>query len=108
MMNDQALQKFWDSYVAVGKEVLAQGQRLGYGFSTIEVKFKDGEPSVLIRSHSESRKYDDTETAMKDVSQLLHTTKEAHFKGSRTFTAVYEDGELKRLLLDEYGTDILK
>jgi hypothetical protein len=107
-VNQDTQQKFWDSYIAVGKEVLAEGVRLGYGFSTIEVKFKDGSPAVLIRSHSESRKYDNTDTAMKDVEQLLNTTKEAKFKGSRTFTAVYEDGELRRLLLDEYGTDILQ
>ncbi len=102
------VQKFWDSYIQVGKEVLNEGQRLGYGFSTIEVKFKDGVPSVLIRSHSESRKYTETDEAMKDVVQLLNTTEGVKFKGSRTFTAVYEDGKIRRLLLDEYGTDILQ
>lgn len=101
-------EKFWQSYIQIGKEVLQQGTQLGFGFSTIEVKFHHGLPSILIRSHTESRKYAETDEAMKDVLQLLKTSEDLKYKGSRTFTAVYEEGKIRRLLLDEYGTDILQ
>lgn len=104
--SQQAIENFWTALQDVAKEVLAQGQTYGYGFSVIEIKFKDGLPSVAINSHTESRLYRSHDEAVGDIINLVQNTRQ---KGSASFTVVREeDGNIKRLLLDEYSMRILK
>ena len=104
--SQEVITNFWEALQNVAKEVLAQGAQYGFGYSMIEVKFKDGLPSVQINSHTESRLYKDQTEAMADVMQIIGDTKN---RGSQSFTLVREDnGHIKRLLLDEYSTKVLK
>ncbi len=103
---DEATANFWLALQSVAREVLAEGKRYGYGFSVIEIKFKDGLPTVTINSHTESRLYTDQSEAVKDIMNVVENTKQ---KGSTSLTIVREkDGEIRRVLLDEYSMHILK
>ena len=104
--NQQVIEDFWNALSLVAKEVLAQGAQYGYGFSMVEIKFKDSVPSVIISSHTESRLYKDHNEAVADILDIVNNTKQ---KGSSSLTIVREkDGEIKRLLLDEYSMRLLK
>lgn len=104
--SQEVIESFWTALQNVAKEVLAQGAQYGYGYSMIEVKFKDGLPSVTINSHTESRIYKDQQEALNTVMQIVSDTKQ---KGSQSFTIVREkDGNIHRILLDEYCMTILK
>lgn len=104
--SQEVIEAFWDSLQKIAMEVLAQGKQYGYGYSMVEVKFKDGVPSVTINSHTESRIYKDQEEALNDIIKIIQTTSN---KGSQSFSIVREkDGQIKRVLLDEYSMTILK
>jgi hypothetical protein len=101
----QIIEAFWTALQNVAKEVLSQGQQYGYGYSMVEIKFKDGQPSVVISSHTESRLYKDNNEALKTIADIIQNTKT---KGSQSFTIVREEnGDIHRILLDEYSMQIL-
>lgn len=104
--SQEVIEAFWDALQKIAMEVLAQGAQYGYGYSMVEIKFKDGLPSVTINSHTESRLYKDQEEALNDILKIVQDT---HSKGSQSLTLVREkDGQIKRVLLDEYSMNILK
>lgn len=104
----QNLDNFWREYIAIGKEVLKAGREIGYGMSLIEVKFQDGEPAVIIRSITQNEKYANSEDAEEAIMSLMSSSRSARFDGARTFTLVYRQGTLNRVLLDEYANRLLK
>lgn len=104
--SQQLIEDFWQALQNIAKEVLAQGAQYGYGYSMVEIKFKDGLPSVTINSHTESRLYKDNTEAINDIMQVIGGTNQ---KGSASFTVVRDkDGNIHRVLLDEYSMNILK
>lgn len=105
---DNATKNFWAQLQAVGEEVLAQGKKMGFGMSLVEIKFQDGTPSVLTRSISINTLYPDDETAQMAIAQELATSSVESYDGARTFTIVYNHGKIKRVLLDEYQNHLLK
>jgi hypothetical protein len=103
--SQEVITNFWTALQNVAQEVLAQGTQYGYGYTMVEIKFKDNVPSVMINSHTESRLYRNQDEAFADITKLIQ---EAQFKGSQSFTLVREkDGQIKRLLIDEYSMTIL-
>lgn len=102
----EVLDEFYRELMLVGKQVLAEGLRYGYGYSQLEIKFANGIPSVMILSHTESRKYKSDEDGRAAAHSAIDAVTE---KGSQTFTIVREDGgTIKRVLIDEYTTHMLQ
>lgn len=98
--NQESINRFWEALINAGREVLAEGLRLGYGYSIVEVKYAGGSPSVLIRSHTQNRKYKTTAAAHADIQAIIERTKEP---GSQTLTIIREaNGTISRVMLDEY------
>lgn len=99
---------FWDAYVAVGREVLEQGKKMGFGQSIIDVKFHDGQPAVLIRSIALTTKYPDNQAAKINLAKEIEDAEKGKFDGSRTYTVVWNKGRISRVLLDEYSNHLLQ
>lgn len=103
--NHESVDRFWQALIKAGKEVLAEAGKLGYGYSLIEIKYREGNPAVLIRSHTQTLKYRTTQDAMIAINEILTKTTQ---QGSQTFTVVREEGGLiTRVQLDEYLSDRL-
>lgn len=100
--------RFWEEYMKVGREVLKQGMEMGYGQSLIEVKFQQGTPSVLIRSMSVHNRYPDNTAAKAAIGGQLEQSESERFDGARTFTVIYNKGQINRILTDDYENHILK
>lgn len=105
---EAAEKKFWEQLASVGKEVLDQGRRMGFGMSLVEVKFQNGAPAVLIRSISVNTKYPDDAQAKAAIGKELETAATTEFDGSRTYTVVFNHGKIQRVLLDEYSSHLLR
>ena len=103
MNTQQKLDNFWKEYIAVGKEVLEAGKRIGYGMSLVEVKFAEGMPTVLIRSITQNEKYTSNKDATSAILQEVENSISTGFDGARTFTIVLHAGQINKLLLDEYA-----
>jgi hypothetical protein len=106
-MAKDSMDKFWQHYIAVGKEVLEQGARSGYSMSLIEVKFQKAEPSVMVTANNTSVKFPSNEAAIEALVGLIKHDELAHFDGSRTITQVWQKGTLSRMLIDNYGNTLL-
>lgn len=107
MTTQEKIDNFWREYIAVGKEVLDAGKEIGFGMSLIEVKFQEGLPSVVIRSVTKNNKYKDHAEAEISVGKLLEEIKKQNFDGAMTITMVAHQGNINRLLLDEYSNHLL-
>ena len=106
MIDNDLMEKFWDELKRVALEVIAEGKIIGFGYSMIEVKFKDGMPAVVVSSHTQSKLYKDDEDPVKDIMTIVQKTKQ---KGNSSFTIIREeDGQIRRVLLDEYSMTLLK
>jgi hypothetical protein len=105
---DTSNNRFWKALAAVGREVLDQGKAMGFGMSIIEVKFANGEPMVMVRSHTQHLKYPTNNDAMIALNLELQQSQKAQYDGARTFTVVMHQGEIQRILLDEYQNTALK
>jgi hypothetical protein len=102
-----AEKEFWTQLEKVGREVLDQGKKMGFGMSLVEIKFRNGEPAVLVRSISINTKYPDDESAKVAIAQQLEHAENTRFEGSRTLTIVYNKGHIGRVLMDEYQNHLL-
>lgn len=105
---DPAIKAFWEQLEAVGREVLEQGQQMGFGMSLVEIKFQHGTPSVIIRSISVNTKYPDDVSAKAAIAKELEDAEQTDFDGARTYTVVYSKGHINRILFDEYHNRLLK
>lgn len=103
-----AVKSFWEQMQAIGEEVLAQGERMGFGMSLVEIKFQGGTPSVIIRSISVNTKYPDDTSAKAAIAGELESAEQTEFDGARTYTVVYSKGHINRILFDEYHNVLLK
>lgn len=103
----KAEKQFWDQLVAVGYEVLDQGKLMGFGMSLIEAKFMNGQPSVMIRSISQNMIFHTDQEAQIQVAREMNASKNAQFNGARTMTLVYKDGDVSKIIVDEYSTKLL-
>lgn len=102
------VKEFWAQLERVGREVLDQGQKMGFGMSLVEIKFQNNLPSVIVRSISINTKYPDDETAKIAIGSQLQTAEADKFTGARTYTVVYDNGHINRVLLDEYQSTLLR
>ena len=87
---------------------MAQGKKMGFGMSLVEVKFQDGTPSVLTRSISINTIYPDDHSAEIAIAKELDQAHKINFDGARTYTVVYNRGKINRVLFDEYHNHLLK
>lgn len=102
------VRSFWEQLESIGREVLEQGQKMGFGMSLVEIKFQNGTPSVIIRSISMNTKYPDDLTAKAAIARELEDAENNSFDGARTYTVVYDKGHINRILFDEYHNTLLK
>lgn len=102
------MEKFWEQWAEIGKDLLEYGEKIQYGNSLVEVKFMAGKPVVIIRSKSIKTKYPNNSEAELAIGKLLHDSKTVGFDGARTFTVAYNRGNITQVILDEYGNALLK
>lgn len=105
---DKAVREFWKHWADIGKELLEHGEQVQYGHSLLEIKYREGVPSVLVLSKSMKTKYPDNQHAKVAIAKLLEDSEAAHFTGSRTFTVTLADGNVSHVLLDEYGNTLIR
>lgn len=105
---EPSVKAFWEQLEAIGREVLEQGQKMGFGMSLVEIKFQNGSPSVIIRSISMNTKYPDDLSAKAAIAKELEDAEQNDFDGARTYTVVYSKGHINRILFDEYHNTLLK
>ena len=107
-MSQQAIDQFYTELVRVGKEVLEQGLKSGFGMSLIEIKFEHGVPRVMVTSHTKSLKFGDNDHTRSGIQQLLLDLETQAYDGTRTFTVVVQKGKVNRVLLDDYENKVLQ
>ena len=105
-MNDMPLtpgtEDYWRAMVSVAEEVLSQAKATGFGMSEVSIKYADSKPVIVVRSHSENRRYRDNKQAKRDVEQIMDDDIANGFNGTRSFTAVYDRGHVTRIIIDDY------
>jgi hypothetical protein len=104
----EVIHNFYRVVMRVAKEVVEEGEKMGHGFSMLEVKFKNGLPVITIQSHTQSIKYTSDDEAQIAIAGIITAGRDTMPKSSQTFTLVREGGDIKRILVDSYITDILQ
>lgn len=102
------MERFWEEWGNIGKELIEYGQQIKYGNSLVEVKFMDGKPAVIIRSKSIKKKYPDNQTAELAIAKTLNDSVAEGFDGARTLTVAYNRGNITQVILDEYGNKLVR
>ncbi len=100
-------QAFWDRLMDIGKDILKNGEKLDYGNMLMEVKYRKGNPAVIVRSASRNTLFKDNQAAKIAVAKSLDQREASSYDGAQTFTVIWHEGKINRILVDEYQNMVL-
>jgi len=103
----QRIEKFWTEWADLGKEILAHGKDVQFGHSLLEIKYREGLPSVLVLSKSIKKRFPSDNIAKMSIAQEMEQTEKSTFTGARTWTITYDKGHISHILLDEYSNKLI-
>lgn len=105
----ERVDKFYRSVMRVAREVLEEGQKMGFGQTGILVKFRDGLPTINVLFNTKSSNFDDTENAKIAIAKILEDGDKLPMQRNQTFTIVRDNsGHIKRILVDNSITDVIQ